>query len=129
MASHAAPKPRRTSLLRIGLTISVAGAALGAGGAAAQAATPISTGAGGPSAVLGDLGPSPVKVLTGAVANAVAPVAGLQLDPLAKTGVDPLDNAVGTQVADFKPLSTAALTAPLTGGGALKDLLPGAARS
>ncbi|MEV6472396.1 hypothetical protein AB0M77_09185, partial [Streptomyces sp. NPDC051657] len=33
-------------------------------------------------------------------------LADLQLHPLANTGVDPLDNAVGTQVADFKPLTT-----------------------
>ncbi|WP_406137026.1 hypothetical protein [Streptomyces sp. NBC_01089] len=125
MASHAAPKPRRNSLLRIGLTVSVAGAALGMGGAAAQAATPAATGSSGPAAALGHLGPSPVRVLTGAVGYATAPVADLQLDPLAKTGVDPLDNAVGTQVADFKPVSTALLTSPLTSGGALKDLLPG----
>ncbi|MFJ5289907.1 hypothetical protein [Streptomyces sp. NPDC088348] len=123
MASHAAPSPRRNSLLRIGLTLSVAGAALGMGGAAAQAATPASPGS--PAAALGHLGPSPVQVLTGAVGHATAPVANLQLDPLAKTGVDPLDNAVGTQIADFKPVSTALLTSPLTSGGALKDLLPG----
>lgn len=46
----------------------------------------------------------------------------LQLDPLAGTGTDPLNNTVGTQIADFKPLSTAAVTDPVTRGGALKDL-------
>ncbi|MFE2379813.1 hypothetical protein [Streptomyces sp. NPDC059398] len=125
MATHAAPSPRRNSLLRIGLTVTVAGAALGMGGAAAQAATPAATPLSGPTAALGSLGPSPVRVLTGALGYATAPVTSLQLDPLAKTGVDPLDNAVGTQVADFKPVSTALLTSPLTSGGALKDLLPG----
>lgn len=54
--------------------------------------------------------------------NGIAPVTHLRLDPLAGTGVDPLDNAVATQVADFKPVSTAAVTDPVTSGGALKDL-------
>lgn len=39
------------------------------------------------------------------------PVAGLKPKPLAGTGVDPLDNGAGTQVADFKPVATRALTA------------------
>lgn len=34
-------------------------------------------------------------------------------NPLVSTGVDPLDNGVGTQLADFKPLSSKALTGPL----------------
>ncbi|MET9477202.1 hypothetical protein [Streptomyces sp. NPDC002922] len=59
---------------------------------------------------------------TGALGHAVSPVTQLQLDPLAGTGVDPLANGVGTQVADFKPLSTGVATDPLTSGGALKDL-------
>ncbi|SCF83596.1 hypothetical protein GA0115255_108191, partial [Streptomyces sp. Ncost-T6T-2b] len=40
----------------------------------------------------------------------------------AGTGVDPLDNAVGTQIADFKPVTTAIVTDPITSGGALSDL-------
>jgi hypothetical protein len=36
--------------------------------------------------------------------------------------VDPLDNAVGTQVADFKPVSTAMATDNITKGQALEDL-------
>lgn len=46
----------------------------------------------------------------------------LRLDPLAGTGADPLNNTVETQIADFKPLSTAAVTGPVTSGGGLKDL-------
>jgi hypothetical protein len=122
MATHASPKPRRNSLLRIGLTVSVAGAALGMGGAAAQAATPAATGASAPAA---GLGASPVQALTGPVASSTAPVKNLQLDPLANTGVDPLNNGVGTQVADFKPVSTGMVTSPVSKGAALKDLLPG----
>lgn len=56
------------------------------------------------------------------LASSVAPITDLQLDPLANTGVDPLDNAVGTQIADFKPLTTAVLTDPITSGGSLGDL-------
>ncbi|MFD0512854.1 hypothetical protein ACFQ0Q_25665 [Streptomyces aureus] len=52
----------------------------------------------------------------------LAPVKHLKLNPLSGTGVDPLDNAVGTQVADFKPVSTAAATGPVAKGGALADL-------
>jgi hypothetical protein len=40
-------------------------------------------------------------------------VAGLKPNPLAGTGVDPLDNGVGTQVGDFKPLTSRALTGPV----------------
>ncbi len=41
------------------------------------------------------------------------PIAGLKPNPLAGTGLDPLDNGVGTQLADFKPLTSRALTGPL----------------
>ena len=46
-----------------------------------------------------------LEPLTGAVGHATGPVAGLKPNPLAGTGVDPLDNGVGTQLADFKPLT------------------------
>lgn len=39
--------------------------------------------------------------------------AGLKPKPLAGTGVDPLDNGIGTQLADFKPLTSWALTGPV----------------
>ncbi|MEU0372760.1 hypothetical protein ABZ070_21330, partial [Streptomyces sp. NPDC006283] len=67
----------------------------------------------------------PVGAVTGLVGNSVNGVGelkSLQLDPLANTGVDPLDNAVGTQVADFKPVSTALATDHITKGQALEDL-------
>ncbi|MFI1257320.1 hypothetical protein ACH4U6_26550 [Streptomyces netropsis] len=50
------------------------------------------------------------------------PAKVLRLNPMAGTGVDPTDNAVGTQVADFQPVSTAMVTAPLSQGGALGQL-------
>lgn len=75
---------------------------------------------------LGEAGEAAGGAVTGALghslSNGTAPVTHLRLDPLAGTGADPLDNAVGTQLADFEPVSTAAVTDPLTSGGALKDL-------
>jgi hypothetical protein len=41
------------------------------------------------------------------------PVAALKPNSLAGTGVDPLDNGVGTQLADFQPLTSKALTGPV----------------
>ncbi|MEU1369409.1 hypothetical protein ABZ454_25190 [Streptomyces sp. NPDC005803] len=123
MARHALSKSRRRSLLRAGLTVAAVGAALGAGGAAAQAAPlPLGQATGADT----DLGAASAAGIAGGLGhsldNSVAPVTHLRLNPLAGTGVDPLDNAVGTQVADFKPISTEVATDPLTSGGALKDL-------
>lgn len=121
MARHAARTSPRRTLLRAGLTLTAAGAALGLAGTAAQAA-PSDTDA----PVLAGTGSAATQGLTGALTHstsgAVSPLTSLQLDPLANTGVDPLDNAVGTQVADFKPLSTALVTDPVTNGAALQDL-------
>ncbi|MCX5109833.1 hypothetical protein OOK13_15045 [Streptomyces sp. NBC_00378] len=126
MARHALSKSRRRALLRAGLTVTAVGAALGAGGAAAQAAPLPHVPVVGADTGLGAAGEAASGTVTGALGhslgNGVAPVTHLRLDPLAGTGTDPLDNVVGTQVADFKPLSTAAVTDPLTSGGALKDL-------
>ncbi|MGW0555197.1 hypothetical protein ACWDZ6_13465 [Streptomyces sp. NPDC002926] len=117
MARHTAPKSRRLALLRAGMTVAAVAAVLGAGDAAhAAPVAPVG---------LGTLDQGQGQVLTGAVANSVSgagQVKSLQLNPLAKTGVDPLDNGVGTQVADFKPVSTEAATGPLADGAALKDL-------
>ncbi|MFB6709408.1 hypothetical protein ACFCW6_32450 [Streptomyces sp. NPDC056333] len=117
MARHALSRSRRRALLRAGLTVTAVGAALGAGGAAAQAAPlPVAPASGADSSL------DAVGGATGALGHAVSPLTQLQLDPLANTGVDPLANGVGTQVADFKPLSTGVVTDPLSSGGALKDL-------
>ncbi|MET9493299.1 hypothetical protein [Streptomyces sp. NPDC006552] len=121
MARHAVrknPTPSsgtRRALLRAGLTVTAAGAAVAAGaaGASAEPLAPSDPG-------------SPVQVLTQAVDSAttygLGPVKNLKIDPLAGTGADPLDNAVGTQVADFRPVSTGALTGPLTTGSSLAEL-------
>ncbi|MGW3691968.1 hypothetical protein [Streptomyces sp. NPDC005125] len=121
MARHALSRSRRRVLLRAGLTVTAVGAALGAGGAAAQAAPLPVVPASGADSSLGTVREA-AGGATGALGHAVSPVTQLQLDPLAGTGVDPLANGVGTQVADFKPLSTGVATDPLTSGGALKDL-------
>ncbi|MEV0006636.1 hypothetical protein AB0M10_30255 [Streptomyces sp. NPDC051840] len=128
MARHALSKPRRRALLRAGLTLTALGAALGAGGTAAQAAAPAvpATGSDTADSTLGALGETASPALTSAlgygIAGALKPVTDLQIDPLANTGVDPLDNAVGAQIADFKPVTTALVTDPLTSGAALGDL-------
>lgn len=116
MARHAASRNQRRALLRAGLTVAAAGAALGAGGAAAQAAPAVGT-----DGIAG----APLGAATGLVTNSVSGVSelkSLQLHPLANTGVDPLDNEVGTQVADFKPVGTAMVTDNITKGQALEDL-------
>ncbi|WP_406146376.1 hypothetical protein [Streptomyces sp. NBC_01012] len=139
MARHALSKSRHRTLLRTGLTLTALGAALGAGGAAAAQAAPLpappatgadtATGADaagtedGALASVGDAAePALNSVLGYGIVGAVKPVTELQLDPLAGTGVDPLDNAVGTQIADFKPVTTALVTDPITSGAALADL-------
>ncbi|MEU7445823.1 hypothetical protein ACIPPN_04745 [Streptomyces diastaticus] len=125
MARHAAPSrpiaPR--ALLRAGLTLGALGAALTAGAGAAQAAEEQPGAATGEtlSAVTGAAGIA-AGALDSATTHSLGPVKDLQINPLAGTGTDPLDNTVGTQVADFQPVSTAALTGPLSDGGSLTDL-------
>ncbi|MFE1175128.1 hypothetical protein [Streptomyces sp. NPDC058773] len=121
MPSHARPKASRIprTLLRAGLVISAAGAALAAGGAATASAAPAA------SDLATDTGAA-ASGLTGGLLHSAAgglgPVKNLKLDPLASTSVDPLSNAVSTQIADFKPVGTTLLTGALSEGAALKDL-------
>ncbi|WP_052864056.1 hypothetical protein [Streptomyces niger] len=123
MPSHARlPQQSRTArgLLRAGLAVSVAGAALAAGASTATAADGKSK-----PASLEDIKAatsSTVGALQQATSSGLGTVKSLHLNPLSGTGSDPLDNAVGTQIADFKPFSTAALTAPLSHGAALGQL-------
>lgn len=126
---HARKKtPRRSlALLRAGLTVSAAGAAVAVAGGAASAApaadsaqrTPLGT---ANTALLEDPAGTTSTALSEGATASLAPVQHLQLNPLAKTGSDPLDNAVGTQVGDFKPVSTAAVTGPLARGDSLSEL-------
>jgi hypothetical protein len=102
----------------LALTMTAAAAVL-APATAAVAATPAAT-------TTPDLAPTldalPTSTVTGALAPGIAPVRNLTLDPLSNTGVDPLDNGLGSQVADFKPVSTTLLTDPVTHGGSLGTL-------
>ncbi|MBB4983443.1 MULTISPECIES: hypothetical protein [Streptomyces] len=120
MARHAQPRTsRRSALLRAGLGVTAAGAAVLGAGAAAQAAAPVPLPV--DSLTRTDAGAAGAGALDG-VAHGVGPLTRLQLDPLANTGVDPLDNGLGTQVADFKPVGTNLVTDHVTKGGAAADL-------
>ncbi|KUL49024.1 MULTISPECIES: hypothetical protein [unclassified Streptomyces] len=121
-AAHTSPGSGVRALLRAGLTLTAAGAALGVGGTAAGAAEPVpaphAAAAPEDATALGGLTDAALSVTR----SGVGPAKSLQLDPLANTGIDPLDNSLGTQVADFRPVSTAAVTDPVTRGGSLDDL-------
>ncbi|MFF2653255.1 hypothetical protein [Streptomyces sp. NPDC058045] len=124
-ARHAAPHTpaARSAVLRAGLALTAAGVALGAGAGAAAADEPAANGSGGQPTSAGQVDvPAAGRVLTDSVGHAVGPVTELTLDPLAGTGVDPLDNGLGTQIADFKPVSTKAVTGLVTGGGSVSTL-------
>ncbi|WP_225804708.1 hypothetical protein [Streptomyces sp. NK15101] len=120
MARHTEPRAsRRSALLRAGLGVTAAGAAVFGAGAAAQAAAPVPLPVDSLSRT--DAGAAGAGALEG-VTHGVGPLTRLQLDPLANTGVDPLDNGLGTQVADFKPVGTNLVTDHVTKGGAVADL-------
>ncbi|MEU2163975.1 hypothetical protein [Streptomyces sp. NPDC019208] len=110
-----------TKFLRAaGLTVTALGAALGAGAAPAQAAHADGHGS------------ATVNALADTVGYVGAPVENVPLNPLAHTGVDPLDNGVGTQVADFKAIETRHVTGSLgtprevpLAGPLLGGLVPG----
>jgi hypothetical protein len=117
MARHAFPRTptAQRALLRAGLALTTAGAALGAGAATAAADTaPVADTVRTLPASPGDLGPrSGLQALTAGVHSVTGSVEGLRPNPLAGTGADLLDNGVGTQVADFKPVSSRDLTGPV----------------
>ncbi|MGY0069393.1 hypothetical protein ACWZEH_21910 [Streptomyces sp. QTS137] len=111
MARHAAPK--KPAARRALVALATAGVALGAG--ATTAAAVDSQAPQGPRpASLGAVDPQAgAQSLTGTVGHVAGPVSGLKPNPLAGTGVDPLDNGVETQVADFKPVDSRAVTGPV----------------
>ncbi|MEU6535174.1 hypothetical protein [Streptomyces sp. NPDC047000] len=105
MARHTSSRKPGTTARRALIALATAGAALGAGAATASAAPlPLVDGADVPTAA---------SSLTGSLPYLVAPLTGLKLNPLAGTGTDPLDNGIATQIADFRPLDSRALTRPL----------------
>ncbi|GAA5028160.1 hypothetical protein [Streptomyces siamensis] len=115
MARHAA---RQTTMARTTARIAAAVGVVAAGAAAATPAfadtAPAVDVMRTRPTTMGNLDPQAgVEALTGTVGYVTGPVEGLKPNPLAGTGVDPLDNGVGTQLADFKPLSSQALTRPL----------------
>ncbi|MFJ3666005.1 hypothetical protein ACIPSE_06095 [Streptomyces sp. NPDC090106] len=114
MARHDSSFPQAGGRALIALT--AAGAALGAGAASASAAgaepvvdvvrtSPTSLGTVDPQAGL--------QSLTSTVGYVTGPLADLKPNPLAGTGVDPLDNGIGTKLADFPPMTTQMLTGPV----------------
>ncbi|MDH6516883.1 hypothetical protein M2164_003337 [Streptomyces sp. SAI-208] len=110
MARHANPTAQRTLT-----ALAAAGVALGAGaGAAAADSEPLVDVLHTRPTSLGNIDPQAgLRSLTGTVGYVTGPVAGLKPNPLAGTGVDPLDNGLGTQLADFQPLTSQAVTGPV----------------
>ena len=108
--AHQNPTARRALL-----ALTTAGIAVGVGAASAVADTePVVDVVRTRPTSLGNVNPEAgVQALTGTVGYVTGPVAGLKPNPLAGTGVDPLDNGLATQVADFPPLATTMLTAPV----------------
>ena len=107
MARHANPTARRTLT-----ALATAGVALGAGAGVAAADTEPVVGMVGVPTSLGNVDPQAgVQALTGSVGYVTGPVAGLKPNPLAGTGVDPLDN--GVALGDSQPIASRALLAPV----------------
>ncbi|MEU8838973.1 hypothetical protein AB0D97_07530 [Streptomyces roseus] len=106
MARHAAPGS--STLRSAGITLSMAGAALAMAAGGAQA---------------GELS------VPAALAGVTDPLANLKVNPLAHTGVDPLDNGVATKVADFPAVGTTMVTGILTQGPSVGELPAAAASS
>ncbi|MGA5438899.1 hypothetical protein ACPCKW_05085 [Streptomyces griseoincarnatus] len=91
MARHKAPA---TPVVRRSMAVlATAGAALGVAAAGASAAE--------------------AQVLPDDAGQVVGTVADLKPNPLAGTGVDPLDNGVATRVADFRGLDSREVTGPV----------------
>lgn len=113
MARHSAPRP--STARRAVLALTTAGVALGAGATATAADSglvqdQVLT----LPSILGKTEPEAgAKALIQSVRYVAGPVEDLKPNPLAGTGVDPLDNSVGTEAAGFKPVSSRAVTRPV----------------
>ncbi|MET9758304.1 hypothetical protein ABZ016_04510 [Streptomyces sp. NPDC006372] len=120
MARHVSPK--KPTAQRVLAVLATAGVALGAGTASAAAGTDSVVKTVGTS--LGKTGPeSGLRTTTDTVGHVTAPATGLKPNPLAGTGVDPLDNGVGTEVADFKPVESREVTGPVAQAPSVGDAL------
>ncbi|MCF2126031.1 hypothetical protein L1I79_06200 [Strepomyces sp. STD 3.1] len=114
MARHASPRPPHAQRALIALATAGAALAAGAATASADSGETIAGLAHTRPTSLGNIDPQAgAEALTGTVGYVTGPVSGLKPNPLAGTGVDPLDNGVGTKVADFQPLTSTALTGPV----------------
>jgi hypothetical protein len=119
MTRHDSPK--NLTLQRALAVLATAGVALGAGTATAAAAT-------GPvldmvHTSLGETDPqSGLQAATDTLGHATGTAAGLKPNPLAGTGVDPLDNSVGTEVADFKPVTSREVTGPVAQAQSIESI-------
>ncbi|WTW97129.1 hypothetical protein OG216_28895 [Streptomycetaceae bacterium NBC_01309] len=94
---------------------------------AASIGAAVALGVAAPAATAAPKAPGPTRLepaLDAAVPAAVNPVSKVALNPLAGTGVDPLDNSVGTTVGDL-PLSTAMLTGQVADGTNLQEIVRG----
>lgn len=121
-ARHARRKPKNgaglsRSLRAAGVTVTAAGAALAGGHTASAAPAPQESQEAAPTAVDG------LSAVQGALGHAVAPLLRLPLHPTAGTGVDPLSNSLGTQIADFPPVSTDDLLPQINQDTSAGDLL------
>ncbi|MEU8653287.1 hypothetical protein [Streptomyces sp. NPDC048737] len=114
MARHASP--HSPTAQRALIALATVGVALGAGATTASAdeAGTLTGALHTRPTSLGDVDPQAgLRALTGTVGYVTGPLADLKPNPLAGTGVDPLDNGVGTQLGDFRPLTSQALTGPV----------------
>ncbi|HEY8981611.1 MAG TPA: hypothetical protein VIU15_18750 [Streptomyces sp.] len=95
--------------------LATAGVALGAGAGVASAAdAPVVDAVRSNPSSLGQVDPQAgLQGALGALPYATGAITALKPNPLAGTGVDPLDNGAATQLADFQPIATQALTGPV----------------
>lgn len=122
MARHDSPK--KPTAQRALAVLATAGMAVGAGTATAAADTGSVLGMVNTRPTsLGKIDPqSGLQATTGTLGYVTGPVAGLKPNPLAGTGVDPLDNGIGTQLADFKPMTSQALTGPVAQAQSIESI-------
>lgn len=120
---------RRTAqtLLRAGLMATAAGALVGAAAGSASAAGPLHTPTGTANTTLLDnAGGVPTQAVTGSLSSGAGSVArpakSFRPNVLAGTPVNPLSNSVGTQVDDFKPVSSDMVTGQLAKGSSVSQL-------
>lgn len=107
--------PQHPAARRALVALATAGVALGAGAATASAdSAPVVDAVRTRPTSFGHVDPLAGLDAIGATLGYVTgPLLDIQPNPLAGTGADPLDNGVGAQLADFKPLTSQALTAPI----------------